>query len=1183
LAEILFSASVPIAIAALFVVLIWIAQYFLSGKQVHWQQNIVLYPWPLAAALLLMAVGILTTVIYAYGARQAAYSEAQSRFLHQAELVDSDLQGQMADLSQLLHSVRGLFLTQRQIQRTEFHNFVTANDLHRGFMGARGLGYVERVQRADVPAFISAQRKAGWSDFQVKSLGDAPDLFIIKALEPSEANKGALGYDLGSESVRRAAAQAAMLSGSQVLSGRITLIQDVLKRPSFLFMQPVYDKLEMPTETAERQRKLRGWAYAPLVFSELLSTGPMAGERLVNFQLFDGPELDANTLVYDSELPNGDVQSPESLTRSAHSAFSEVRPVLLVDKVFYMRANSNPQFERSYQPEAASQTAMQGAGLSVMMAMVLWLLMVGRARALHLAHGMTQDLERLAAVARRTSNAVYFADTDWKITWVNEGFTRMCGYLPEEAIGCTPGSLLQSPFTDLAAVEALEAASLAGKHVNVQLQQRGKNDRDYWVDVEVVPVRARNGALTGYLSVQSDITEEVHAKAALLREKERAQNILSGTNVGTWESNLLTGEQQWNERWNGMMGFTREEVLPDLDAFWHSRIHPADLERLDRALADCTSGLSEGYSCDVRARRKDGSWMWILSRAKVMSRDRTGRVEWIGGIHTDITDIKQVELELREMESFLDRAGRIAGVGAWQLDFLSRALTFSAQTCAIHGIASGFKPTMEVALSFYPEADRQRLRQAMERAERHGESWDLVLEFHNAQGEQRWVRIYAEVGFDDSGPVRLVGAFQDVTKDHLAQIELERSGNLLRGAIEAINEAFVLYDPQDRLVFCNDKYKAIYSRTADLMEPGVTFESLLRAGVARGQYADVIENAEDWIGRRLAAHRKGNVTREQRLEDGRWLKILERRMPDGHMVGFRVDITELKQATAAAESISAQRGEEQRRLQSILEGTHVGTWEWNVQTGKSYYNDQYVGMLGYTLKELEPLDYETWTRLVHPDDLKAADLLMQQHLRGDSESYAVEIRMQHKQGHWIWVLAKGKLAVRTDDGRPLWVYGTHMDVTERKLAEQRLAQTSATLQNVLDSATAIGVMTQGLDKRLQVFNKGAELLLGYRAADVVGQTDTSSFLTLSKSKPCVPIWRKSGVGSRRSRKYLTTFRDFACRRSGRWFVKTAAASRPALSTRHCTMPRGRWSATWRWSPIFPNKRNMSPRCARPCV
>ncbi len=542
-----------------------------------------------------------------------------------------------------------------------------------------------------------------------------------------------------------------------------------------------------------------------------------------------------------------------------------------------------------------------------------------------------------------------------------------------------------------------------------------------------------------------------------------------------------------------MLGFSSEEVVPDMDQFWHQRLHPADLARQNAATAECICGLTDGYSCDLRARHKDGRWMWILSRAKVMSRTADGRVEWIGGIHTDISDIKQVELSLRDMESFLDRAGRIAGVGAWQIDLRSRAVVFSAQTCAIHGLAADFQPTEEVALSFYPEADRQRLQAAMRRAETDGTPWDLVVQFHNAQGEPLWVRIFGEVGYDETGPSRLVGAFQDVTKDQWAQQEVERTSALLRGAIDTINEAFVLFDPQDRLVYCNDKYRGVYAKSADLMVEGATFESIIRCGAERGQYQDAVGRVEAWVQERLAAHASGNVSTEQRLNDGRWLKVIERRMPDGHMVGFRVDITELKQATAAAESISARRGEEQRRLQSILEGTNVGTWEWNAQTGHSLYNEQYVGMLGYTLAELEPIGYETWVRLVHPDDLVSSALMMQEHLRGARPAYETEVRMQHKDGHWIWVLARGKLAQRLDDGRPLWVYGTHMDITERKLAEQKLALTSATLQNVLDSATAVGILTMDLDGSIQIFNRGAENLLGYRAEEMLGQASASLF------------------------------------------------------------------------------------------
>jgi PAS domain S-box-containing protein len=219
---------------------------------------------------------------------------------------------------------------------------------------------------------------------------------------------------------------------------------------------------------------------------------------------------------------------------------------------------------------------------------------------------------------------------------------------------------------------------------------------------------------------------------------------------------------------------------------------------------------------------------------------------------------------------------------------------------------------------------------------------------------------------------------------------------------------------------------------------------------------------------------------------------------DGHHVGFRIDITELKLATAAAELTSAQRGEEQRRMQSILEGTQVGAWEWNVQTGENIYNEQYVQMLGYTLQELQPLMRDDWSRLVHPDDLASSRQKLQEHLLGARASYDAELRMRHKDGHWVWVLSKGKLTSRSEDGKPLWVYGTHMDITERKLAERQLAHTMAMLQNVLDSATAVGVVALGQDQLISVFNRGAENLLGFAAAEVIDLQSASIFFDASE-------------------------------------------------------------------------------------
>lgn len=131
----------------------------------------------------------------------------------------------------------------------------------------------------------------------------------------------------------------------------------------------------------------------------------------------------------------------------------------------------------------------------------------------------------------------------------------------------------------------------------------------------------------------------------------------------------------------------------------------------------------------------------------------------------------------------------------------------------------------------------------------------------------------------------------------------------LESAIDATEEGFVLYDPDDRLVICNEKYKEFYEKSADLLVPGNTFDYIIREGIKRGQYSESVGCEEEWIEQRMAAHRAANYSIEQLLDDGRWLKITEHKTPDGGTVGFRVDITDLKKAKEKAEHANKAKSE----------------------------------------------------------------------------------------------------------------------------------------------------------------------------------------------------------------------------------------------------------------------------------
>lgn len=138
------------------------------------------------------------------------------------------------------------------------------------------------------------------------------------------------------------------------------------------------------------------------------------------------------------------------------------------------------------------------------------------------------------------------------------------------------------------------------------------------------------------------------------------------------------------------------------------------------------------------------------------------------------------------------------------------------------------------------------------------------------------------------------------------QLELmaRESDSLLRSAIETIGEAFVVYDPQDRLTFCNEDYREVYKKSAPMIQIGRSFEEIIRYGAQRGQYLDAIGRVDEWVAERLALHLQGDAELIQRLDDGRWLKIRERKTPTGYIVGFRVDVTELYRAKEMAEAAS---------------------------------------------------------------------------------------------------------------------------------------------------------------------------------------------------------------------------------------------------------------------------------------
>lgn len=396
----------------------------------------------------------------------------------------------------------------------------------------------------------------------------------------------------------------------------------------------------------------------------------------------------------------------------------------------------------------------------------------------HLLAQRASGVDPLALVARLTSNAVVITDARRQITWVNGAFERITGYSAAEAVGRSPAHLLQFDGTDPVEVARLREALDAGQSHHCRLLNRGKHGRVYWLDIEVQPLQDRAGGLIGFMAIETEVTEQVHAQAAL-----------------------------------------------------------------------------------------------------------------------------------RASQDLLDRTGRIGSVGGWACELATGRLEWTAQTGILLDLEPGVTLTPAQCLTFCTPPAREQVEAAIAQGLDDAAAWDVELPLQTAKGRPIWVRLIAEFERVDGRTVRIVGALQDITARRAMQAEVERSAQVLRGAIDAIDEAFVLYDPEDRLVLCNEKYRAVYAQSADLIQVGARFEDIIRGGAERGQYQAAIGRVEAWVAERMAHHRAGDTTVVQHLDSGRVVRVLERRMPDGHLVGFRVDITDLVRATEAAEQASQAKSE----------------------------------------------------------------------------------------------------------------------------------------------------------------------------------------------------------------------------------------------------------------------------------
>ncbi|MCX8521962.1 MAG: response regulator [Rhodoferax sp.] len=154
------------------------------------------------------------------------------------------------------------------------------------------------------------------------------------------------------------------------------------------------------------------------------------------------------------------------------------------------------------------------------------------------------------------------------------------------------------------------------------------------------------------------------------------------------------------------------------------------------------------------------------------------------------------------------------------------------------------------------------------------------------------------------GQTVLFCSARDISDRLKAEAEVRQTQELMLAAIDVVDEAFVIFDQSDRLVYCNDNFRNLYATSADLLVHGEPFERIVRKGAERGIYLDAIGNMDAFVAGVVAAHQTGNQQALTRLSNGRIIRVVDKKLPNGSIAGFRIDVTELVEATSRAEQLA---------------------------------------------------------------------------------------------------------------------------------------------------------------------------------------------------------------------------------------------------------------------------------------
>ena len=489
------------------------------------------------APYLLLALGLLFTLLVSYYLSKLAETQDQSRFRSSVQAVDAKIHGRIQTFITLLRAGTGLYAASETVTPDEFNRFVDRLELQKNYSGIQGLGFSLRLRPEEKNALAESMRRSGVPNFKIWPDYPRNEYHAIIYLQPqNERNRIALGYDMFTEPVRHAAMEQARDTGVPAASGRVFLVQEVEshRQPGFIIYAPVYRNSAPQSTPEERREALVGYIYGPFRAGDFIAGIFSDGSYDLDFQVYDGTETNPDHLLHDSSVNT-------SVSESYRPHFIASTTQNVAGRTWTVNYATNAAFELTSNRTFLPYIFVAGVLFSLSFAGITR----SHIRARFAAERATAEVKESEATIRKTlaerelaeealrdseeryrelvenaNDIVYTLDFDGRITSINKAAELTTEYSQQELLTMNIGDILTDESAS--AGQRMLSNKMAGpQRTNYEVEIVSKGGRALTLEISSRLVY-RGNEPTGIQGIARDISTRRRAEEALREADQRA-------------------------------------------------------------------------------------------------------------------------------------------------------------------------------------------------------------------------------------------------------------------------------------------------------------------------------------------------------------------------------------------------------------------------------------------------------------------------------------------------------------------------------------------------------------------------------------------------------------------------------------------------------------------------------------